>query len=122
MEIQEIINQIDLNFTSLFWQITSTLIFILTDVIVGVICAIIRKDLDSKKMREGLLRKMLLVIIIALSFVIQNAFFDMPLISKVVCGYIIIMEIISILENMKSAGCDLGKLGDLLKIDNKEEK
>lgn len=70
-------------------------------------------------MREGLLRKMLLILVIILSFVFQYAF-NIPIISKIVCIYIIVMEIVSILENLKKAGVDLGKLGDLLKIKQDE--
>lgn len=71
-------------------------------------------------MREGLLRKILLILIVILSFIFQYAF-NIPAISKVVCIYLIIMEIISILENLKKAGVDLGKLGELLKIKTEEK-
>ena len=115
--IGEIINH--LNFSSILWQVFGSLIFILADIISGVISAFIQKNLDSQKMREGLLRKILLVIVIALSFVAQQTF-NITIISKVVCIYIIVMEIISILENVKKAGIDLGRLGDLLKIKSDE--
>ena len=110
----------NLEFTSLFWQVIATLVFMLADVISGLISAVIRNELDSKVMREGLLRKILLILVVALSFVISSAF-GIDIISKVVCIYIIIMEIISILENLKKAGIDLGKLGELLKIKPDEE-
>lgn len=71
-------------------------------------------------MREGLLRKILLILIVILSFIFQNAF-NIPTISKVVCIYLIIMEIISILENLKKAGINLGKLGELLKVKKDDE-
>ena len=71
-------------------------------------------------MREGILRKILLILVVILSFIFQYTF-NIPAISKVVCIYIIIMEIISILENVKKAGVDLGKLGDLLKIKNEND-
>lgn len=71
-------------------------------------------------MREGILRKILLILVVILSFIFQYAF-NIPAISKVVCIYIILMEIISILENVKKAGIDLGKLGDLLKIKNEND-
>lgn len=116
--INEIIN--NLNFSSILWQIFGSLIFILADVISGVISAFIQKNLDSQKMREGLLRKILLVIVIALSFVAQQTF-NITIISKVVCIYIILMEIISILENLKKAGIELGKIGDLLKVKNNDD-
>lgn len=115
--INEIIN--NLSFASLGWQIVASLIFILSDILTGVISALIQKNLDSQKMREGLLRKSLLLIIIVLGFIVEYAF-KMPYVSKVICIYIIIMETISILENMKKAGVDLGKLGELLKIKPEE--
>lgn len=115
--LETIIN--NLHFTSLLWQVLATLIFMVADIISGFVSALIQKNVDSQKMREGLLRKMLLILIIALSFIIQYAF-NITLISKIVCIYIIIMEVISILENLKKAGIDLGKLGELLKIKQDE--
>lgn len=115
--LETIIN--NLHFTSLLWQVLATLIFMVGDIISGFVSALIQKNVDSQKMREGLLRKMLLILIIALSFIIQYAF-NITLISKIVCIYIIIMEVISILENVKKAGIDLGKLGELLKIKQDE--
>lgn len=105
----------NLNFANIYWQIGTTLIFMLADIISGVVSASILHNLDSQKMREGLLRKVLLVLIVLLSFIVGGAF-NLIFISKVVCIYIIIMETISILENLKKAGVDLGKLGELLKI------
>lgn len=104
-----------LNFANVYWQIGTTLIFMLADIISGVVSATILHDLDSQKMREGLLRKVLLILIVLLSFVVGSAF-NLTFISKAVCIYIIIMETISILENVKKAGINLGKLGELLKI------
>lgn len=118
MNIEQIITS--LNFTNIFWQGGATLIFMIADIVSGVIQAIINKNLDSQKMREGLLRKMLLILVVILSFIFQYAF-NIPAISKVVCIYLIIMEIISILENLKKAGIDLGKLGELLKVKTEEE-
>lgn len=118
MEIEQIIA--NLNFTSLLWQVVASLLFILADIISGIISALIQHNLDSQRMREGLLRKFLLIIVIALSFIVQEAF-GISTISKVVCIYIIIMEVISILENLKKAGIDLGKLGDLLKVKPEED-
>lgn len=105
-----------MNFTTVYWEIFSVLCFILGDILAGFISAVIIKNVDSQKMREGLLRKILLLMILALSFVIQYAFFNMTIISKVVSLYIIFMEIISILENVSKAGIDLGGLADFLKI------
>ena len=108
-----------LNFANTFWQIGTTLFFMLGDIISGVVSAVILKNLDSQKMREGLLRKVLLILIVLLGFVVGGAF-KITFVSKAVCIYIIVMETISILENVKKAGIDLGKLGELLKIKQEE--
>ena len=112
MNLEEIISS--LNFTNIFWQGGATLLFMIADIITGIIQAVINHELDSQKMREGLLRKIMLVLVVILGFIIQYAF-NIPAISKIVCIYIILMEIISICENLKKAGVDLGKLGELLK-------
>lgn len=109
----------NLDFTNTFWQIGTTLFFMLGDIISGVVSAVILKNLDSQKMREGLLRKVLLILIVLLGFVVGGAF-KITFVSKAVCIYIIVMETISILENVKKAGIDLGKLGELLKIKQEE--
>ena len=105
----------NLDFTNTFWQVGTTLFFMLGDIISGVVSAVILKNLDSQKMREGLLRKVLLILIVLLAFVVGGAF-KITFVSKAVCIYIIVMETVSILENVKKAGIDLGKLGELLKI------
>lgn len=119
MEFEQILEALD--FTNIFWQGGATLIFMVADIITGFMQAVINKDVDSQKMREGIMRKGLLILVIILSFVAQYAF-NIPQVSKVVCLYIIFMEIISILENVKKSGIDIGKLGELLKIksDNTE--
>lgn len=93
-----------LNFSGIIWQIATPLIFSLADIVTGYIQAWINNDVDSQKMREGLLHKMLLVLIILLSFVLQYAF-NIQFISSVVCVYIVLMEIVSILENLKKSRC-----------------
>lgn len=113
---------LNMDFNSLTWQVISVLCFILGDIIVGFISAVINHNVDSQKMREGLLRKFLLIIVLSLSFIVQYAFFNMTIISKVTSLYIIFMEIISILENLAKAGIDLKALGDILKIKGDNEK
>lgn len=119
MELQEIIDTLD--FSSILWQILTPIIFSLSDVLTGFIQAIINNNLDSKKMREGLLHKVLIILLILLSFVVDKTF-SIPIVSKIVCVYIILMETISIFENLHKAGLDFGRLTDILKIKGKEEK
>lgn len=119
MELHEIIDS--LNFSSILWQILTPIIFSLSDILTGFIQAVINNELDSKKMRQGLLHKCLIILLVLLSFVADFTF-NLHFISKVVCAYIIIMETISISENLTKAGINIGKLSDLLKIKGKEEK
>ena len=112
MDIQEILQT--LNFSSVAWQILAPCIFSMFDVITGFIQAVINKDVDSQIMRNGLLHKVLIVIIILLSFVVDLSF-NLNFVSKIVCGYVILMETTSILENLKKAGIDIGKLTEILK-------
>ena len=119
MELPEIIES--LNFSSILWQILTPIIFSLSDVLTGFIQAIINNNLDSKKMREGLLHKCLICLLLLLSFVADQTF-NLKFISKVTSIYVIIMEVISIFENLTKAGLDFGKLTDILKIKGKEEK
>lgn len=107
-----------LNFTNIVWQIVTPLIFSLADIITGFIQAVINKNVDTQIMRKGLLHKVLIILVIVLSFVIDLAF-NLQFVSKVVCIYVIIMELLSIAENLKKAGIDLKELGDIL--ENKKE-
>ena len=119
MEIYEFLS--NLNFSSIMWQITTPLVFSLFDIITGYIQAVINKNVDSQKMRIGLLHKALIVVVIILSFIIHLAF-NVGYISTFVCIYVSYMELISIIENLKKAGLDFGKLGDFLKTKSEKEE
>lgn len=108
-----------LSFTSVAWQIITPLIFSGLDILTGYIQAVINKTVDSKIMREGLLHKCLLIVAILIGYVIEYAF-GIKAVAQVITVYICVMEVMSIAENLKKAGVDLGKLGDILK--NKEDK
>lgn len=109
----------NLQFTNIIWQIVTPLVFSLADIITGYIQAVINKDVQSQVMREGLLHKMLLIVILILSFIMQFAF-NLKCISIVVCLYICLMETTSIFENLKKAGIEI-KLTDFLKGSEKDE-
>ena len=72
MDLYEIIK--DLNFTSVAWQIFTPLCFSLADFVTGYIQAVINHDVQSKKMRVGLLHKTLIFLVIILSFIVHLAF------------------------------------------------
>ena len=115
--MQELIRT--LTFSNIFWQVITPLIFSVLDILTGYIQAVINKNVDSKVMREGLLHKCLLIVAIVVGYVVEFAF-GISAIAQVITVYICIMEVMSILENLKKAGVDLGKLGEILK--NKEDK
>lgn len=116
--MQELLNNV--NFSTIMWQVATPFIFILVDIISGYVQALINKNVDSKIMREGLLHKFLLTLVIILGYVIQFAF-NLGFVAQTITIYICLMELMSFLENLKKAGVDLGRLGDILKI-KKEEK
>lgn len=109
----------NLQFTNIIWQIVTPLVFSLADIITGYIQAVINKDVQSQVMREGLLHKMLLIVILILSFIMQFAF-GLKCISIVVCLYICLMETTSILENLQKAGIEI-KIINFLKGSEKDE-
>lgn len=115
--MEELFN--NLQFSNIIWQLITPLIFSGLDILTGYIQAVINKNVDSKIMREGLLHKCLLIVAILIGYVVEYAF-GISAVAQVITVYICLMEIMSILENLKKAGLDLGKLGDILK--NKEEK
>lgn len=109
----------NLEFSNILWQILTPLIFSIVDILTGYIQAVINKDVDSKIMREGLLHKILLILIMLLSFILEFAF-NLHCISVGVCIYICVMELTSILENLKKAGININFI-NFLKGDEKDE-
>lgn len=106
-----------LTFSNIIWQVITPLIFSGLDILTGYIQAVINKNVDSKIMREGLLHKCLLIVAIVIGYIVEYAF-GLSAVSTVITVYICVMELMSILENIKKAGIDL-KILDFLK--NKEE-
>lgn len=118
-QIEEIIKNLD--FSNVGWQIATPIIFSIADIITGFIQAVINNDVKSKKMRQGLLHKVLIIIILLLSFV-ASVTFNIFVISKFVSIYIIIMETISIFENLKKAGINFDELLKIFIIGKKGDK
>ena len=88
------------------WSILLACVMMCADVVVGFIQAAINNRLSSTKMRQGLLHKVLILILIFVCLAIEIGIshtvklpYDIPT-CGVVCGYVIVMELISILENI----------------------
>ena len=119
MNIQEVINSLD--FSSLAWQVFTPIIFSVVDILTGFIQAMINNSVSSKVMRVGLLHKILIIIVVMLGFV-GGAAFNLPVIPKFICGYIVIMETISIFENLAKAGLDVRELVKFFKLGSKNKE
>ncbi len=114
------------------WGIVLACVMMCADVLVGFIVAVINNDLSSTKMRKGLLHKVLMLILIAVCLAIELAVehtvqlpYDIPT-CEVVCGYIVVMELISVLENIgrgypQFTDSALFKLFNLADKDNESE-
>ena len=88
--------------------IVVALIFIIFDIVTGVLQALINGTFESRKMREGGLRKLCLLIVIAFGVTLDYSQtlvelgFEFPCL-KTIAGYITLMEIMSIVENINLA-------------------
>lgn len=90
-----------------------TLFFNILDWISGTIKAIYLKELSSQVMRKGLFHKISfwVAILLGISVDVTINYIDIGITSPIlylICGYIIICEIISIIENLKAINPNLG--------------
>lgn len=91
------------------WSIGLAMGFMLMDILTGFIGSIITHTFSSSKMREGLGHKMLLICIIAMAIMLEiggehiEGLGFTSVTVPVVCVYIIIMEVGSVLENVCTA-------------------
>lgn len=105
-----------LQFSSFAWQLITPVIFSIADIITGYIQALINKNVESSKMRTGLLHKVLIILVLLLSLVVGYAF-NVKYVVSGISIYIIIMEATSILENLNKSGIDI-KITDIFKNTN----
>lgn len=89
--------------------------FILFDVLTGIIKALYFHELNSTNLRKGLYHKLSEIIAVGCSGLVQYGMqyvdigFNIPLLN-IVPGYICVMELISILENIGEVNPKLTKL------------
>lgn len=95
--------------------IAITIGFIGADVVTGLIKALAQKNLDSSKLRGGAVHKLAEVAAVGLAYLCQHipAYMGItaaiPLLTPV-CVYLVIMEIISCVENLCVANPNLAKV------------
>lgn len=92
-----------------------TALFILMDIVVGVIKAFSRTGFKSLKMREGLFHKLGEVLCVVFGIVCEISFpavgitVNLPIVSTI-CIYIVLMETGSIVENLAVISPNINKL------------
>lgn len=95
-----------------WYAVIAALLFIVFDFATGIAKAAYSKQVSSTVMREGLYHKFAEVLVIVLAGAIDVACehlelgFDTPILA-VTCGYIVLMEIASIIENIGAMNPDL---------------
>ena len=111
-----------------YGQILVWLIFILilmgVDVITGLIQAKINRNINSKKIGDGILKKvqilLVLIVIVPLTIVLPNV-----VSTTVIIGIYLLEtynELVSINENLKHAGIDTNLLGPITKLLGKRDE
>lgn len=117
----------EISFTHRYWIILLPLILIGADIITGWIQASVNGTWDSTKMRKGLYRKSGELLTILVAYAIQEAVTLSIDVTACISAYVIIMELLSIIENLDQAGIPVpsfvrSKLGKVAKeIDEGEE-
>lgn len=94
----------NIHFTNVWWELLLPLILIGADILTGWIQACINQVVDSTKMRTGLFRKSVEILILGLAFVVSKAVVLPVDIAVFFSIYICIMEVVSIVENADQAG------------------
>lgn len=118
-EIRELINSV--HFANDVWTVMLPVILMAIDIITGITNAWIKKEIDSSILRKGLGKKLgelsaiLIGELIVISFGLTTAIVDG------ISIYIIVMELISICENLEELGVPIPKfIKKALAIANKE--
>lgn len=107
----------------MFWAIGAVLVFILLDVVTGLVSAFKNGEYSSTKMREGIFHKAAIIIVMVAAAAVElfvlhvpSLGFSVPILVPV-CVLLTFMEITSILENVVIINPDLAgnKVLDLFK-------
>lgn len=96
----------NISYTSIYWLFLLPAIWIAVDIITGWIQASVNGTWDSTKMRKGLFRKGGEFLVVVIAFVTEYA---IPVlqdihVARAASIYIVVMEILSVIENLDQAG------------------
>lgn len=93
-----------IHYTSMLWTFLLPAVAAAADILTGLIQAGINNCYNSSIMRKGLYRKLGELMCVILAYVVSVAL-SLPVnITAFVSVYIVIMEVISVLENLSAAG------------------
>ncbi len=97
------------------------LILIASDIGTGILNAILHKKLTSKRSYIGMFKKVSIVAVVLMGFIIEEHM-KVPNVGEMVCTFFIITESLSILENLKALGIPIPSfLTNIINSDNKED-
>lgn len=120
-EIKELLEQF--HFTNDVWTVMLPVILMLIDIITGITNAWIKHELDSSVLRRGLGKKLGEISAILVGEIFVIGFGLTSLVADGISLYIIIMELISICENLEGLGVPIPKfIKKALAIANEEIK
>ena len=109
-----------------WYIVVATLIFIVFDFVSGFIQAVANKEVSSEKMRNGLFHKCGFVLAVMFGILCEwtlqfvDLGFDVP-VAVAICSYIILAEIMSILENLGKISPSLASSGFMSIFKRNEE-
>ena len=104
--MQEIINNV--SFTSVWWAIFSPLVLIVIDVLTGLVVAWRNNNYQSSIMRQGLSKKFGELVYVLIGIITKFAL-GIDLVLYFAIGYICLMELSSLAENVDKLGIPLPK-------------
>lgn len=101
-EIKELLNEF--HFTNEIWAVMIPIILMGIDILTGIINAWVKHELKSSKLREGLAKKFGEISVIVIGEIFVIGFGLSNFLADGISLYLIIMELISICENLDKLG------------------
>lgn len=92
------------------------LVMMLADYVTGLLCATVNKELNSAKGTRGFIKKLTVLILIGLLYLIEGAKFGTGISGEGAAWAYIAIEFISITENAGKIGVPLGPLANIISI------
>ncbi|MBO0962937.1 phage holin family protein [Neobacillus sp. MM2021_6] len=92
------------------------LVVMLADYITGLLCAFVNKELNSAKGTRGFIKKLIVLILIGLMYLIEGAKFGTAISGEGAAWAYIAIEFISLTENAGKIGVPLGPVAGVIAV------